>query len=227
VRKAGAVVVAAGRSTRMGRAVAKPFLRLGRRTILGWSLVAFERSRDIGGVVVVVAREHLGRARRIARRFARVTAVVEGGERRQDSVRRGLEALAPGLDPVLVHDAARPLVTPALIAATAAAARRSGAAIAAHAVVDTVKEARAGRVVRTLDRGVLWAAETPQAVRRAWLEEGLSRAEREGAIVTDEAMLVERSGRAVRLVASLEPNLKVTTPSDLAVARALLAARRR
>jgi 2-C-methyl-D-erythritol 4-phosphate cytidylyltransferase len=148
--------------------------------------------------------------------------VVEGGERRQDSVERGVRRLPAGFDPVLVHDAARPLVAPALVEATATAARRHGGAIAASPVVDTIKEVRGGRVVRTVDRSRLWRAETPQAFRRAWLEVGLARAARDGFHGTDDAALVERLGRPVRVVPSEGWNLKVTTPADLEAARALL-----
>jgi 2-C-methyl-D-erythritol 4-phosphate cytidylyltransferase len=219
---AGAVIVAAGRSSRLRATLPKPFLRLGRRSLLGQTLSRFERARSIATVVVVAPRDRLGRARRIVRRYPKVVAVVAGGARRQDSVGCGLEALPAGVDPVLVHDAARPLVEPALIDLTVAAARRFGAAVAAAPVADTLKEVASGRVVRTVDRASLWRAETPQGFRRAWLVRGLAAAARDGVEVTDDAMAVERIGRRVRVVASAAPNFKVTNAADLELARTLL-----
>jgi 2-C-methyl-D-erythritol 4-phosphate cytidylyltransferase len=224
--RAGAIVVAAGRSSRLPGPLPKPFLRLGGRSLLAHALHSLQAARSVGGIVVVAGREHVARARRIARGFAKVVAVVPGGARRQDSVACGLEALPEGFDPVLVHDGARPLVSPELIDGTAAAARRHGAALAAAPVADTLKRVRRGKVAGTVDRSELWQAQTPQGFRRAWLEQGLERARQDGVEVTDDAMLVERLGRAVRVVESSSPNLKVTTAADLKVARALLGRRR-
>jgi len=127
---------------------------------------------------------------------------------------------------VLVHDAARPLVTPGLVRQTLAAARRYGAAIAASPVVDTIKEVEAMRIRRTVDRSRLWRAQTPQVFRRRLLVEAMARAGDGATAVTDDAALVEAAGRVVRVVPSREANLKVTTADDLRLVRLVLAGRR-
>jgi 2-C-methyl-D-erythritol 4-phosphate cytidylyltransferase len=142
-------------------------------------------------------------------------------------VRRALAAAGPG-DPVLVHDAARPLVTVELIEATLAAVRRDGvdAAIAASAVTDTIKQADAdGHVLSTLDRSGLWAVQTPQVFRRAALQRALDVPDEVLAEATDDAWLVERAGGRVEIVPAPPENLKVTTPLDLELAGLLLARR--
>jgi 2-C-methyl-D-erythritol 4-phosphate cytidylyltransferase len=156
---------------------------------------------------------------------------VDGGAVRSDSVRRALAASAPGdsNELVVVHDAARPLVTVKLVEQVIGALRRDqslDAAIAAAAVTDTVKRADDSGVVReTLDRSVLWAVQTPQVFRRAALERALDVSEEILAQATDDAWLVERLGGRVAVVAAEAENLKVTTPLDLALAEMLLGQR--
>ncbi|MDP9400624.1 MAG: 2-C-methyl-D-erythritol 4-phosphate cytidylyltransferase, partial [Actinomycetota bacterium] len=145
---------------------------------------------------------------------------VPGGAHRSLSVRAALRA-APG-DPVIVHDAARPLVTPEALAATLAALDGADAAVAAAPLADTVKVAEGGVVRVTLDRSALWAAQTPQAFRRAVLEAALDQDEAVLAAATDDASLVEARGGTVRVVPSSPANLKVTTAHDLRVAELLL-----
>jgi len=150
--------------------------------------------------------------------------VVAGGATRQDSVRAGLEALPSAFDGiVLVHDAARALIEPALIASVVRAAAETGAAIPVLPLVDTIKRVRDGAVGETLDRSELAAAQTPQGVRRALLQEALDEAARKGITVTDEAMAVEHLGRRVAAVVGSPRNLKITTPHDLRWAELLLA----
>jgi len=154
------------------------------------------------------------------------TVGVPGGATRSQSVLAALRA-APG-DPVIVHDAARPLLTPALVQAALdelAAHDDCDAVIAAAPVTDTIKEARDGIVTRTLERAALWAIQTPQVFRRAALERALSAPEDVLAGATDDAWLVERAGGVVRVVAAPRENLKVTTPGDLHVAELALRAR--
>ena len=138
------------------------------------------------------------------------------------SVGCGLKALPVSARWVLVHDAARPLVTPALIRATIRAARRAKAAIAAVPVVPTIKQARQGWVVRTLDRSKLWAVQTPQVFERGLLERAHARGRRNGFEATDDAALVEALGHRVRIAEGSHRNIKVTTPEDLAIAETLL-----
>ncbi|MDO8614422.1 MAG: 2-C-methyl-D-erythritol 4-phosphate cytidylyltransferase [Dehalococcoidia bacterium] len=217
----GAVIVAAGSGTRMG-GVDKIFALLAARPLLSHTLSAFEDAPAVERVVLVLAEADLERGQSLVRQggFAKVAAVCAGGPRRQDSVRLGLAALGP-CEWVAVHDGARPLVTGALIAAGLEAARETGAAVPANALADTVKEAGPdGLVRRTLDRGRLWAVQTPQVFRY----DLLMRAHREVTQeVTDDAAMVEALGVPVKLFPGSRRNIKVTTPEDLALAAALLA----
>ena len=152
---------------------------------------------------------------------------VAGGATRSGSVRSALGAASAGED-VVVHDAARPLVTPAHFTAAFAALAHADAAIAAAPMTDTVKEAGEDRrVTATLDRSRLWAIQTPQAFRRAALERALAVDDAVLAAATDDAWLVERAGGTVRVVESTPENFKVTTAHDLRVAELLLGERRR
>ena len=186
---------------------------------------AFEAS-SVDALVVVVPGDRTQEARRILDGLRKPCQVVAGGERRQDSVMQGLRLAPAGFDGVvLVHDAARPLLEPALIDAVAAAARDSGAAIPVLGLADTIKRVQDGRVVETLDRSVLFAAQTPQGFRISLLLAAYQKAEADAATVTDEAMAVERLGAPVAVVPGSARNRKLTTPEDLAWAESELAAR--
>ena len=217
-----AVVVAGGVGKRLKSRVHKSFVRLAGRPMLGWVLEALERSPSVRDVVIVAHPKDLAAARALARRerLRKVVAVVAGGESRMASVRRGLAAVPARAKWILVHDAARPLVTPALIEATVRAARSAKAAIAAVPVVPTIKQGKAGWVVKTLDRRALWAVQTPQVFERKLLERAHAR--RNGFQATDDAALVEAMGKRVKIVPGFERNLKVTGPEDLAIAETLL-----
>ena len=217
-----AIVVAGGVGKRLKTKVRKSFVRVAGRPMLGWVLRALERSPSVKDVVIVAHRRDLAAARRLARkeRCRKVRAVVTGGATRMVSVARGLKAIPPETKWVLVHDAARPLVTPALIEATVKAARQAKAAIAAVPVVPTIKQARGAWVEKTLDRSKLWAVQTPQVFERKLLERAHRRAN--GFAATDDAALVEAMGKRVRIVPGSDRNLKVTTPEDLLIAEALL-----
>ncbi|MDO8613390.1 MAG: 2-C-methyl-D-erythritol 4-phosphate cytidylyltransferase [Dehalococcoidia bacterium] len=218
----GAIIVAAGGSTRMHGAD-KLFADLGGRPLLARSLQPFQDSPLVERIVLVLSAANLERGRALAAECGidKLAAACEGGPRRQDSVRLGLEALGP-CEWVLVHDGARPLVTTELIERGLAAARETGAAVAAVAVSDTVKLAAPdGTVERTLDRKGLWAAQTPQVFRY----DLLLRAHREvTAEVTDDVAMLEALGLPVKLYEGSPANIKVTTPEDLRLAEALLEA---
>lgn len=216
----GAVIAAAGQSTRAG-GIDKLFapIGIGGRPLLAHTLAAFEGCDRVQRVALVVSAANLERARDLVSEygFAKV-AVCAGGARRQDSVRLGLETLGD-CEWVAVHDGARPLVTGELIERGLAAAAETGAALAALPVADTVKESDGSTVVRTLDRGRLWLAQTPQVFRR----DLLARAHREvTADVTDDAAMVEALGVTVRIFPGSPYNIKVTTAEDLRLAQALL-----
>ncbi len=216
----GAIIAAAGRGQRFGEGD-KLFAPLAGRPVIAHALMAFEVCRAVDRVVLVLGETNLERGRRLvaAAGFDKVVAICPGGPRRQDSVRLGLEALGD-CRWVVVHDGARPLLTAALIEAGLAAAAETGAAIAAVPLADTVKEvAEDGLIRRTLDRGGLWAVQTPQVFAHDLLSEAHRRAEGEA---TDDAALVEALGRPVKVFPGSPRNLKVTTAADLALAEALL-----
>ena len=222
-RIVGVIIASAGASSRMG-GVDKTLAPLAGAPLIARTVAAFEQSPRVGSVVLMVASQNLAAARELAAKlgWSKVAHVCEGGPRRQDTVRLGLEAL-PACDWVVVHDGARPLVSGKLIGDGVAAAAPTGAAVAAIPAAETIKRVGGdGRVLETLDRGSLVVAQTPQVFRRDLLE----RAHREVSDdVTDDAAMVERLGIEVRVFEGDPANLKVTTPADLAVAEALLARR--
>ena len=210
-----ALVVAAGRGERLGSDGPKAFVALAGRPLLEWSIAALSAVAAIERIVVALPEGAEAPEGCIG---------VPGGAERSHSVRAALAA-AGEADVVLVHDAARPLLTAALVEACLAALDDGDwdAAIAAAPVTDTIKRAGAdGLVAETLDRSALWAIQTPQVFRRAALERALASSDAELAAATDDAMLVEQDGGRVRVVAAPRENLKVTTQLDLAVAELLL-----
>ena len=214
-----ALVVAAGRGERLGSGRPKALVELAGKPMVEWSVQALRSVGAVREIVVALPREALDAAP------AGVTA-VPGGEVRSQSVRAALAAAGEG-DPVIVHDAARPLAATELFERALAELESSGAdaVIAAAPVSDTIKEVGddSRTVARTLDRSRLWAIQTPQVFRREVLERVLSSASDELlAAATDDAWLVERSGGVVRVVESSPANLKVTTIGDLHVAEMLL-----
>jgi 2-C-methyl-D-erythritol 4-phosphate cytidylyltransferase len=222
--QAVAIVVAAGRGERMGQGRPKAFLELGGEPLLLRAARAFEAAPSVGQIVAVVPEVELEAARARLAPLAKLLAVVAGGERRQDSVLAGLRQVPEGFDGVvLVHDAARPLVDVELVEAVAQQAAATGAALPVLPLVDTVKRVRGGRVVETLDRAELGGAQTPQGFRIALLREACEKALRDGALLTDESMAVERLGHPVHAVPGSRRNRKITTPDDLAWAESVVA----
>jgi 2-C-methyl-D-erythritol 4-phosphate cytidylyltransferase len=212
-----ALLVAAGRGERLGTGGPKAFVMLGGRPMLEWSIDALAKVDEVERIVVALPPGVHAPAGTIG---------VTGGAARSHSVRAALRE-AGEADVVLVHDAARPMVTPEIVqdCLDALAAHDCDGAIAAAPVTDTIKESRGAEVVRTLDRSRLWAVQTPQAFTRRALERALDRDEDALAGATDDSSLVESDGGTVRLVLAPRENLKVTTPLDLRVAELLLASR--
>lgn len=220
----GVIIVAAGRGTRLGASVPKQLLDLGGRSVLRRSVDAFDRHPSVAALVVVLPAELVGDGPSVVGQTGRPCQFVAGGARRQDSVREGLRALPPGIDLVLVHDAARPFADAALIDRVIAAAGESGAAIPALAARDTVKRVDPDRhtVTATLPREEIWLAQTPQGFRRDVLTAAVALGA-SGVDGTDEAMLAERAGHTVSVVPGDARNVKITTADDLASARAAVA----
>lgn len=223
-----AVVPAGGAGVRLGGRVPKQFLGLARTPILVHTLRALAAAKEVGGLVVAVPPKRVAATRALLERHRvrRVLAVVAGGADRQESVWLALQAVPPTARWVVVHDAVRPFLPPAIVRAVLAAARTAGAAVCGMAVKETVKRVRGGLVEATLDRDGLWLVQTPQAFRRDVLWQAHLAARRDAFRGTDDAVLVERMGGRVAMVAGAAGNLKITTPGDLEAARARMAPRR-
>ncbi len=215
------VIPAGGIGARLGRPTPKQFLALGRTPILAVTLRHFVRHPRVSGVVIAAPAAHIDRTRRLAVPLGRrcPVTVVPGGATRQESVWRALQ-VAPPAPLIVVHDGVRPFIDRHLIDAVVGAAVTTGAAICAVPIAETVKRVHEGRVQATLDRSELWAVQTPQAFRAALLREAHEKALRDAVVGTDDAMLVERLGHAVRVVPGLARNIKITTAADLGRARA-------
>ena len=217
----GVVVVAAGRSTRMG-GTDKTFADIHGTPLIGHTLRRIAASDAVDRIVLVVAADAVPDGEAIVRRLAipKVAAVCAGGDRRQDSVFAGLVAMGPRRW-IAIHDGARPCVTPEILRRALTEVRGTGAAIAAVPVKDTIKVVGDDQVISaTPDRATLWAAQTPQAFGYQTLVDV-----HRGAAVdyTDDAAMVEAAGHRVTVFWGDYDNLKVTTPEDLDVARLLLA----
>jgi 2-C-methyl-D-erythritol 4-phosphate cytidylyltransferase len=220
-----ALIVAAGSGERLGAGRPKALVELAGRPMLDWSLQALAATPEIEQVVVALP----GGAGLPEVSGERVIG-VQGGVTRSESVRCALEVAQQG-DPVLVHDAARPLLTPAIVRqviAALAADVDADAAIAAAPVTDTIKRvAGHGGVLETLDRSSLWAVQTPQVFRREALERALAQPAEVLGEATDDAWLIERAGGRVVVASVAAENLKVTTPLDLEIVAELLSRRTR
>jgi 2-C-methyl-D-erythritol 4-phosphate cytidylyltransferase len=212
----GAVIVAAGRGTRMGTAESKQYLLLQGKPIIVHTLEVFQQHELISEIVLVTGEEDIERCREWiqAYKLDKVTAVVSGGAERQHSVYRGLLKL--GTKWVMVHDGVRPFVHPREIEACYERARQIGASVLAVPVKDTIKQVDSGgKVLSTPDRQSLWAIQTPQTFRLSDLLEAYEAAARDGFLGTDDSSLAERAGISVSVVEGSYRNIKITTPDDL------------
>jgi 2-C-methyl-D-erythritol 4-phosphate cytidylyltransferase len=221
-----ALLLAAGRGERLGHELPKAFVPLAGRPLLLHALEALAAAPEVDAVIPVVAAAELPRLQALLAEWGpqpKLAAAVAGGAERQDSVRAGVQALPPGASLVAMHDAARALLRPAAVSRVVAAARRSGAAILAVPVPDTIKRVAAGRIVETPARAECWAAQTPQVFRTEILREALAKAAAERYLGTDDAELVERLGVTVQVVEGDIDNFKLTHPEDLAMAERRLA----
>lgn len=221
-----ALIVAAGEGRRLGGGIPKAFLQLGGTPVFLWSLRVFEEAQDIGRTVLVVPADYCELAQSLAHAagITKLAAVVAGGTTRTQSAFAGLQALS-SMPPALVtiHDGARPFVSLSIIARTIAAARQSGAAIAARPVTDTLKQVgEDGVIIATADRTSFWQAQTPQTFRFTTIFQAYGRALEDSGEATDDATLVERMGEKVTVVEDDPGNFKITLPQDWARAQAQL-----
>ena len=221
------LVPAAGAGRRIGATINKQYLELGDRPILAHTLARLAALPEVATIRVIVPAAECDYCREeVVARYAleKVAGVVAGGAERQDSVRNGLLACAAAADDlVMIHDGVRPFFPVAAISELLALANRDGAALLAIPAQDTIKEAAAGKVVRTLERSRLWQVQTPQAFRGEVIRSAHQKAQAAGFFGTDDASLVEWCGGEVAIVTGSPYNFKITTPADLALARALLA----
>jgi 2-C-methyl-D-erythritol 4-phosphate cytidylyltransferase len=223
--RVSAVIVAAGSGTRMGPGVDKLFLEVAGRPIVAHTWARFDAAACIDDLVLVVRDGMQEEFRKLAVEsgFKKPFRLTVGGKERQDSVWNGLQALAADCEIVAIQDGARPCTSLAVIEATIAAARETGAAVAAQRVTDTIKESDGGTLVaRHIDRSMLWAVQTPQTFRVEVIRRALAAVRERGVLVTDDTAACEWIGQPVALVESREPNPKATSPADLPYLELLL-----
>lgn len=220
-----AIIVAAGKGTRMGANVDKLWLEVAGRPVVAHTWQRFDAAACIQEIILVVRAgmaEHFSKLA-VDFGFKKPFRLVAGGAERQDSVWNGLAALAPETGIVAIQDAARPCTAAELIAATIQAARETGAAVAAQPVTDTLKATDDGQTIaRTVDRSKLWSVQTPQTFRVEVIRRALAAARAQNLQLTDDTAACELIGQPVRLVSSTTPNPKVTVPADLPFIESLL-----
>lgn len=222
--KVTAIVPAAGFGKRLGLKAKKPFVTLNGKPILYYAIKALNSSRMVSDIIVAAEEGQIRRVEELIRkfRFGKVRRIVAGGATRSESVQNCIEAMTSETDVVLIHDAARPLVSAAMIDGSIKAASRHGGCIVAVPESDTVKIAdRSGFVKATPDRSTIFRAQTPQAFRAGILKRAYSRLGREKR-VTDDSSVMERAGLKVKIIPGSYRNIKITTKEDLKIAEALL-----
>ena len=220
-----AIIPAGGKGLRFGTGQPKQFTHLAGWPVLAHTVSRFDQTSAVDKIIVAAPPGLEDDVRLNVVKpfgFTKDLTVVRGGKTRQESVYNGFLALEDDVDLVVVHDGVRPLVKAAVIEAVIDAAREYGAAIAAVKVRDTLKRVEDHHIQGTLDREMIWQAQTPQAFKRGLLAEALAAARRDGFTGTDESSLLERLGLPVRVVAGNSENIKITMPEDLALAEALI-----
>ncbi len=219
-KKVTAIIVAAGRGTRMGSEMPKQFMNIAGKTILDTTLYKFDRSNEVDEIILIVNKDDLEFVNtEIAVNYDKITVVKAGGATRTESVFEGIKALSSECGIVLIHDGVRPFVSYNLISSCVEGAYDFGACIPVTDIVDTIKEVSEDDVVRdTLDRSRLRSVQTPQAFDCELIRECYFRAVMDGASFTDDASIVEFYGHKVRTIEGLPRNIKITTPLDLRIA---------
>lgn len=217
----GAVIVAAGTASRMG-GIDKVMAPLGGEPMIVRTVRAFQQCDAIREIVIVTREDLLQTVMELCHDFDKVTAVVVGGKDRPESVQAGLDALSDKVRLAAIQDGARPLISQQVIDRTVRAANTYGAAAPGIPVKDTVKVVSGGVVKATPDRSKLQAIQTPQVFDADLLRGALKKAQKNGAVITDDCSAVENMGMSVKIVEGDERNIKVTTPMDLKIAQLLL-----
>src|SRR5882724_10688597 len=212
-----AIIVAAGKGTRMGSSLDKVFLELDGVPVIAHTWEIFERAGIIDELIIVVRAGLEPSFEQVARKykFTKPFRLVAGGAERQDSVWNGLQAISAEAEIVVIQDAARPCTSNELLHATIAAAREIGAAVAAQPATDTIKESDDGQFIsRTLDRSKVWAVQTPQTFRTSVIRRALAEVRKRKLLVSDDTAACELIGQAVKMVISPTPNPKITRAED-------------
>ena len=218
-----AIILAAGKSERMGANVDKAFLSLVNKPVVAWSLLAFERCADVDRIVLVVRKEQQLAAKAVAKMFgiSKLDKVVAGGKSRQESVLAGFAACDADTRVVVVHDGARPLVKGEMVSEVVQAAKKGMSVALGRPLTDTLKRCAKGTTVtETVPRDRLWTVQTPQAFPVADFRAALKGVGKKP--VTDDCQMLELAGVTTKIIESFRPNVKVTTPDDLLVASAML-----
>jgi len=224
--RADAVIVSAGKGHRFMKGKKKQFYFLADKPILAHTLDKFENCPLIRSILLVVGPEDMDYClKEIIEKYQyrKISQVVPGGKRRQESVKNGIDVLPKGVDIVVIHDGVRPFVTKEMIEESIRSAIRFQAVVMAMPVKETIKMAqRDGKVLKTLDRESLWQIQTPQTFQVNVIKEAYHRAMEDGFIGTDDASLVERLGVEVHILPGSYTNMKITTPEDLMLANFIL-----
>ena len=224
-----AIIPAAGSGTRLKSKVHKPFYPLCGRSLLAHTLDVFEACLAVDQIVLVVSDGMVERCSNEiidAYGYKKVKEVIQGGEKRQDSVYNGLQAVENDCDIVVVHDGARPFVTTELIAKSVELCQENRAVITAVPPKDTIKRGEGGFVFSTLDRSKLWIVQTPQTFSYDLIIKAYEKAEQDRFYGTDDASLVERLGVKVKILEGSYDNIKITTQEDVYLAEKFLEKRK-
>ncbi|NLK67883.1 MAG: 2-C-methyl-D-erythritol 4-phosphate cytidylyltransferase [Clostridiaceae bacterium] len=225
-KQASAIIVAAGKGSRMKTNINKQYLLLMDKPVLAHTIDAFEKCDCISEIIVVINKNELDYFHESIikpNNFSKITEVTQGGEDRQASVFNGLSCVSPLSDMVAVHDGARPLVTPEIIQRSVEVAAVHGVACVGVPVKDTIKKVDASQNVKqTPDRSLLWTIQTPQTFRKEILLDAHQNADISGFRGTDDSVLAERLGYNVRMVMGSYTNIKITTAEDIVFAKSIL-----
>ncbi len=219
-----ALIVAGGLGTRMNSSVPKQFLPLKGKPVVQWSLECFNKTHVVDNIILVLPPDWVdeGRDKLISFDPARPFKIVAGGDRRQDSVKAGIDAIPNEEGWVIIHDGARPGISPELVVNAMESAKKNGNAVCAIPSCDTLVKVVKGKVTETLDRSQVYRVQTPQIFRLSKMRQALANAERNNITATDDASLVRETGEKIFLVDGSELNAKITRPEDLNILEALL-----
>ena len=225
--KAAAVVLAGGMGTRMNAALPKQFMKLADKPVLQWSLECFDRTSDIGRIVLVLPEEWLEEGKKILSSFKPVKdfVITVGGKQRQDSVFNGLMAVGDDYELVVIHDAARPGINPEAIEEGLKLASEKGNAVFAIPSYDTLAKVVDGEIVGGADRNEIFRIQTPQIFPRELLVQAIEQTRKNGEVGTDESTLVRKLGKKIYIASGSENFMKITTADDLKLAEFLLTKR--